>query len=331
MKLNRKKLVVGILKVSILFLFIFLIVNFVGANDLISVLVSVSLSLFLLSLVFEPFVILLTGLSYKVLLMPLNHKIKTLYATRVAGVGYALGFITPARAAELAITLPLQKKGVSIGEGLAMLATDKILSTIILVSAGVLGIIFFGGAIESLLIALGLIILFGIVFAIVISKKSKKFIVKYALKGNEDHLNDFLIGIKTIFSSKKHILIVLFFKFLKWMFSFFSVTVIFYSLGYPISVHIVGMIFSLVVIFSTIPITISGLGLKEGSGALLYNALAGVPPAIATNAMILSTANIFIVSVIYYAWGYNLVLDEKNLRILKFRRKKDKISKNQFQ
>lgn len=309
----KKESIIGLLKVATGFLFIFAIFHFVGANDLFSVLSQVSFGLLFLSILVEPFVILLTGLSYKVLLKTLNVNVKTLYITRLASVGYAIGFITPARIAEFGITVPLTKHGITVGEGLGMMAVDKILSTVVVLITGIIGVIILGGSNESILIIAGLVVFFLSAIVMATSKKSRQIIVKYFLKGHSEYFLEFTKTLRKLFSSPGPIFICFLFKVAKWTFSFLSVAIIFRALGHPLEVHVVGMIFSLVVIFSTIPITISGLGLKEGSGALLYNIFAGVAPAVATNAMLLSTANIFLVSIIYYTLSYKLLFSEKQI------------------
>jgi hypothetical protein len=71
---------------------------------------------------------------------------------------------------------------------------------------------------------------------------------------------------------------------------------LFRAFGYPIQYILVVFVSALVRIHSLIPVSLSGLGIKESSGTYIYSNLTDVNPAIAANVMIIATLRMLLLS-----------------------------------
>ncbi len=289
-----------------------LLINAIGFGEFIAAMRTVALPIFFLSFLVEPLVQLFGGLIYKVLLIPMNHHITVLYAVRSASVAYAMGFLSPGRVSELSIIIPLREKGVPYGPGLAIAILDKIAAFIFLGVMGSLGILYFVGVSEFVIVATAALTITMIAYWFFGSYKIEDLMKTKVLKSKSDHIEGFAQTIRDYFGKHRmYLAAAVVLKALKWTMSYVAIYIIFLSMGYDLNIFAISLIFSAVVLISTVPITFSGIGVKEGAGALMYSAFLGVPPAIASNAMLLSTAKNFSLGIVYYLLSSSLIIKSR--------------------
>ncbi len=315
---NSLKLLFGLLLFGLL-------LNAIGLGEFLSAMQSVVVPIFLLSFLVEPLVQLFGGLIYKVLLIPQNHHISYIYLVRSASVAYAMGFLSPGRISELAIVIPFREKGIPVGKGLAIAILDKIAAFIFLAVMGSVGILYYLGFREFILVLLVSVALLSLSYKAFGSERLELFFREKVLKKRSDDIEGFSKTIRQYFTEYRlYLAAAVFLKSLKWGMSYIAIYIIFLSMGHDLNIFAISLIFSAVVLISTIPITFSGIGVKEGAGALMYSAFLGVPPAIASNAMLLSTAKNFSLGIVYYALSSSLIIKHR-YKSFEEKRKKRKI------
>ena len=303
-----KKSIALLLKIVIGLSILGATISAVGVQEVVEAFSDVRISLLVLSFSIEPIVQVFAGAIYKILLSHFNHDLPLLFLTRCASVSFAVGLISPGRVTELSILIPFKKKGVKITHGVTAFMADKYLTFLVLSLIGSLGILYFIGSLAFLIAITLLIFAFLSIYYILTSLSYKSIVQRYILKGRSESFHEFSKSFRRLLQDKKIILLAVLVKSLKWCLSFISVSLMFVALGFSIDPITVGMIFSAVALLSALPFTFSGIGVKEGSGAYFFNAFAGVPPAIATNAMLLSTAKNFLMGFIFYSLSSGILV-----------------------
>lgn len=329
-----KRYFVTLLKIVFGFFLLSLLISVVGPGEFMDAMRSVVVPLFLISFLIEPLVQVFGALGYKVLLTPLKYHLRFIYLVRAVSVSYAVGFLSPGRISEFSLAIPFREKGIPLGQALALIILDKITVFVFLSIMGSVGVLYFMGVVGFLVTILILFIIFLLIYKAFSSDKLELFFHDRILKKRFEGLKGISGTIRLFFSDfKVYLFLALLFKIFKWGFSFSAVYIIFLSMGYNLNFFALSLIFSLVVLMSTIPITFSGIGIKEGAGAILYSTFLGVSPAIASNAMLLSTAKNFFMGLIYYVLSssllikseYKIIGKKKRSRTKKIEKIKDKI------
>ena len=183
---------------------------------------------------------------------------------------------------------------------------------IFLAIIGSIGILYFMGFREFIIVLVVAFLLLIGSYRLFTSEKIENFVKRKLFKNREQHFKGFSTTMRKFFHEfKAYLILVIFLKFFKWGMSYISIYFIFLSMGYNLNIFSISLIFSAVALISTVPITFSGIGVKEGVGAFMYNTFLGVPPAIASNAMLLSTAKNFSLGIVYYFLSSSLVIKDK--------------------
>ena len=116
-----------------------------------------------------------------------------------------------------------------------------------------------------------------------ISKKARELVKKLMIKRYREKVASVSENIDLLIKSAKGaIMLNAVITFLKWMINAAIVSLIVYLFGFNISFITVLLINSVVTAISLVPITASGLGVKESAAVFLFNSV-GVPGEIAAS------------------------------------------------
>jgi uncharacterized protein (TIRG00374 family) len=251
------KLIVG------LAIFAFLIYQ-VGLSEIENAIINLKF-IYLVPVILLYFLFMLMGsLKYNCLISHYKKiKFKTTFKYYLNS--WALGMVSPARIGDFSLAYFLKKEGFEIGKGFAIVITDKIISFIVLAIFSIIGALIFLNPKEIAVIALIFIALIIIGLITISSRKIKDLIKKYL-----DRLSLFFQTLRDFEHNKKIILKNLFYTILKSVFQAGIMYLLFISFDADISLIQVILIDSLSMIFTWIPITLSGLGIKQSVGLFLY-------------------------------------------------------------
>ena len=208
--------------------------------------------------------------------------------------------IIPGKIADLLMIPLLKKEKLTLSQSTITVGIDKIISLFIKVFFGLFGAIFILKKFDFLFLGIPLIALFIIILTITLLKSKKflnfvknKLLKKYAFlfKGFNSDLKNF------IKNNKKYIL----YNFLVTTFKTFSEALLFFFLflafGQLTNIVTIFFIFSLlsVILLLTFPIGISGIGIRELVGIIVFGAI-GVNSGVVFNSFILRIALIYLIN-----------------------------------
>ncbi len=187
-------------------------------------------------------------------------------------LSWALGFTGLGKIGEFSLVYLMKKKGIPIGDGFAITVIDKIISIIVLAIILFFGIFIFFDKTNSIKL---IICIFSIIIAIIIallSNNSRKIIKKYILRRYSNKFKGFS---KTLFYYLKKRRRILFLNIIltviKWFLTSIFLFILFISIGIIINPIYILVICSITSLISNLPITISGLGVRETTAVFLYS------------------------------------------------------------
>jgi glycosyltransferase 2 family protein len=239
----------------------------------------------------NPFFIVLTFLALlltflpgayniKILLDAINKKLPFLKTFKYFVISNTLGLVLPGKLGEASIIYFLKKEGVSIGEATVVSVMDKIITIIGVSTLAFFGLPYFFNVQDSLLLIGVTVILITAVIFLILSTKVRTFIREYILRKYARYFTGFGDTITLYLHEKKKALAWnLVVTWAKWMFSCSVVYLLFLAFHSNISFFAVVMVNSVMFFISMIPLTISGLGVKEASAVYFYHLL-GVAPEV---------------------------------------------------
>ncbi len=238
-----------------------------------------------MNLFFLPAIILLfiTGLlmgayNLKIFSDAIGIKIKFKEMLNYYLSSWAFGLVVPGKVGEFSFVY-LAKKHMTIGQGMAISVLDKITTVISLCVLAFFGFFIFFDFQKALYLTgiTSAIVIAGLAF--LLSSPGRKIIRKLLGKYGE-MFSGFSKNLKLmLFERKKAVTINFIITFLKWGITAILTYLTFLSFGITVSPLIILTISASVMLLSLIPVTMSGLGIKEGAAVFLYG-LIGVPAAI---------------------------------------------------
>ena len=180
--------------------------------------------------------------------------------------------ITPGKLGQFFFEYFLKKEKISIVKGIVVSILDRMITFITFFIVSIFGFfIFFTQEQAFKLIIIGLLILVAVSF-IILSKFSRNLIKKYILRRYANKFKGFSEFLFSYLKQHKNILVLNFIiTFLKLLLSSLFIFTIFLAFNSNVNFIYVVIIDSVITIISLIPISISGLGLREYSAVFLFD------------------------------------------------------------
>ncbi|MEK6808429.1 MAG: lysylphosphatidylglycerol synthase transmembrane domain-containing protein, partial [Nanoarchaeota archaeon] len=203
---------------------------------------------------------------------------------------FSLGLFVPAKLGEVSFIYFLNKEGIEVGKASAIFVIDKLVTLITLLLVGVVGIIilFNGEQRISVMAFLGISVSVGLFF--IMSNFGRGLVKRFILRKYSDVFAGFSKTFFYYLKEKTNVVILNFFlSIIRWTFGAMSVYIMFLSLNYEPKFFYVWIIKPLTIIVSLIPITIAGLGVREGSAIFLFGII-NIPPNITASVYFTFTA-----------------------------------------
>lgn len=259
-------------KLKFLFGFIILFALFqqIGFGEIYNVLLTMN-PVFLIPILVITFLNFAIGaLNIKVLLIPLESKIPFFKIFKYKVLGWSLGLFAPGKMGELSLIYFLSKERIAYGQGTVVSLLDRLISLLCISLLAILGFYLFFTSNQTLYLVLFLLLVFS-ALSYLLSKNGRGMIKKYLLRGYSTKFEGFS---KTFFDYLKNRKRLLFLNLVltmsMWIINSLAVFLTFLSFGQRISFFYIILITAMTILISLIPITFSGLGLKEASAAFLY-------------------------------------------------------------
>ena len=255
---------------------------------------------------FLPYILIMIGtmilgaININILLKPIHKKIPTKKVIKYTLISWVLGMISPGKIGEFAIIRSIKKKeNIEYGESLPVLIIDKLITALTLTPLAILGIIVIQGNTQTLWWTAIIILLTILGTTTILNERIRNLIKKYIIKDKAVKFKNFSTNFKKILKNKEAITINTTLTLVKWILNFASFYFILAAFGIQVELLPLLAIMAVTQIIALIPISISGLGLREASGAYLLTTL-GISLSIGTTAFIITTIINYSLAVIYY-------------------------------
>jgi hypothetical protein len=252
------------------------------------------------------FVSLLMG-AYKLkVLIDALKKLKFAKVLRYYLLSWSTGLFVPGRLGEFILVYFLKKEDIDVPKGTAVTLLDKIIIFTTLSAIAVFGFFIFFIAVKALQLMSILLTGFGLLGLVFASKRVRSVIKKYVLR---KYANKFSGLSETVMhylkKQRKALALNYFWTSAKWLLTAVGVVLLFAGLGQKVSVISALMILAIGAITTIIPITLSGLGIRESVAVFLFMQLGVAAEITLTVFLIMLIINYLIAAISLSAlkWG----------------------------
>lgn len=262
-----------VIKIVISTFIIYFLIEMFGFKKIFSNIILID-PLFFLLVVFLILIGLVIGaLNVSVLLLPVK-KISFTKILYYNTLSWSLGLFVPGKIGELSLIPFLEREGITIGHGTVISVLDKLISLIVLSLFSIAGFfIFFEPQTALKLIAILFLFIAAFLF-LIISDRGRSFIKKYILRKFSIKFQGFSKLLFYYLKNQKLVLTLnLIITFIKWIINALVLYSLFYAYNQTIPFITILLINSVLMVVSLIPISISGLGVRESVAVVIYNTL----------------------------------------------------------
>lgn len=290
-----KKFLFNIFRISIGIAILSALLYKIGFQDIYETLLKTSITTIGFILILYPVIFIIDTLNYYLILSSLEIKISFLRLLRHILLSSSFGLLTPARVGEFSLIYFFKKDDISLGVGTMALFIIKGITISILVLMASCGFIFFFDFSVAMRLIFILFIGILLIFYSVYSQKIRYIVKKYILRKYADRFKGFSSTLSIYLKEKKRFLFANFLLvFLRWFIAALIVYTLLVSFGSQTLYINVLLIHCIATIISLIPITISGLGIRETSAVYLFKGIGVNSISVASAYIILLAVNYLI-------------------------------------
>ncbi len=186
-------------------------------------------------------------------------------------LSWSTGLFVPGRLGEFILVYFLKKEGIDLAKGTAVALIDKIIIFTALSAIAVAGFFIFLTPARALELMAILVLAFALLGMVFISKRVRWAIKKYILRKYADKFSGLSETVLYYFKSQKKSLAMNYaWTVAKWLAMAAGISALFAGLGQNVSVINSLMIISISTITTLVPITLSGLGIRESVAVFLF-------------------------------------------------------------
>jgi uncharacterized protein (TIRG00374 family) len=230
------------------------------------------------------------------LLRPLTRNIPFSRVLRYSSISWGAGLFVPGKLGEFSIIYFLQKEKVPLGYGTLMAIFNKLITIIALTAISIVGVYVYLPLDTAR--NLTIIMISGIII-LIISETSREFIKKYILRNHAPLFKGFSKFLRYFLTKRKRLLVLTtIITLFKWIIMALMPYLLFHSFGYDAEFVHVLLITAVTAIISLIPLSISGLGVKEATAVFLFNQI-GTPSEITISVFLILLAVQYVMGTIF--------------------------------
>mgnify|MGYP001575123770 CR=1 FL=1 len=279
-----------IIRFGLSILILFLLFRKVGFYDVISNIMSVSVLFIILILIMFIISLILGAININLLLSPMSKKTSFYKILYYSILSWSVGLFIPGKVGELLLIPLLKKEGITIGQGSAIFIIDKLITLMTLSIFSLIGIFIFFDVFTFFKLAAIILLIVVIFIFFIFLKIGREIVKKYFLRKFSENFNGFFRLISLYFKKEKLILSLnTILTFLKWFITSLITYFLFIAYYQHVPLVYIFLINSILVMISLIPISLSGLGVRESAAVFLYSKL-NIEPSI--------TLSVFVIQII---------------------------------
>lgn len=209
----------------------------------------------------------------------------------------ALGMFAPGKFGELVFPHFLARQGVSIGAGLAVLLVDKLITFVCAAVIGCVGLLLLVGAKQALSVALLSGLLVSLALLMAASGKLRRVARERLLGKHHRRFEGFSASLFGLLREERRAVAVNgILTVLRFLLRGGAAAAAFYALGSPVPFLPTVALLCLIQILSWLPVSVSGLGVTQGSAILLFALLLQAEQAVVLNAFLILPASAYILA-----------------------------------
>lgn len=266
-----KRKILNIIRFFVGFFILFILFYRIGFKKIIITFKEINLFLLFISVIIYLIFFLIGSLNLKILVDSLTKRINFLKLTKYYFLSWSIGLLAPGKIGDFSLVYFLKKENIPLGRGIVIPLIDKLVTIIVLSILSIVGFFVFFTGMDALKLMVLLLIGF-LVIVFFITDLGRTLIKKYILRKYSIKFKGFS---KTFFYFLKKKKRILFLNFLltitRVIITSMIYFVLFISLGQKINLIYIILINAIGTIIALIPITISGLGIREVTAVFLYN------------------------------------------------------------
>jgi len=293
-----KKKVANLIKIVVSFILIIYLINKVGLSNITKTMININLVYLPLILLLWIGNLLIGAINIKIMLKALNEKLIFTKTLKHYLRSWAYGLFLPGKIGEFSLIYFLKKENIELSKGTIIAFTDKIITFFVLFIIAFFGLINILNLNDIISILVLIFLVFGLAFFFLVTEKGRDLIKKYVLKRYSKKFKNFFKNFSYLLKKRTLFLLLnTFFTLLKWFLIFIIIYLLFKSIDYHINFMILISAISIGLIISLIPISISGLGVRENSSLAVF-VYYNVPPIIAGSVLLIQTLIRYIIGVV---------------------------------
>ncbi len=254
-----------------------LLILWVGYENIASTFFSFNLVYLLPALLLFLAIFLINSINLKILLSPIK-KLDLSFILKKYMLSWSLGFIFPGKLGEFSLSFLIKDK-IAIGKSSAVLVIDKLVSFVVFLFFSIFPLIYFFG-IEKTIHLIALLVGFTL-FAgfFIITEKGRTILKKTILRWHQHLFEGFSKTFNEFLKKERKVILANFlFTIARLLVQTTFTLFIFLGFNQQVNFVLLMVVSAAVTIISAIPITVGGLGIRQGSMAFLLG-LVGVPYA----------------------------------------------------
>ncbi len=253
-----------------------LILYKIGIPNIIQVLNGFSVFWLIPLLALNVVILLIGSMNFLILLKGSSTKISYLKLVKYYIISTTVGLFVPGKLGEFSMIFFLYKEGQEVGEASAINVLDKVVTLFLLSFIATVGAFFYLAPKDAIRLTLGVLVLC-LLALFLLSRMGRQLIKKLILRKYSRKFRGFSKSLLSYTSKHKDLIFLdAVATIIKLIVQAIVIYFLFIAFNNPIALYKIFTINALLIIISLLPISISGLGIREGSSVVLFS-LIGVP------------------------------------------------------
>jgi len=281
-----------VLKFAIGILILLILFHRIGFKEILSSLLLVN-PLFFMAILFCLFLSLFVN-GYSVWLFLKPHSVPLLSCIKLSTLSWAWGVFTPGRLGELSLIAYLKEFGISTGfSGYIFILTHLIILFFLFVIA-LIGSYWFLPKESIFFLFFGMLLLLFWCYFLFRSNLINEVMKKRPFNRYEKQFLEFVTHVKQITRYRSELLAFSLMQLIKILLLFYMTKLVFSSLGARVDYFEICIVNSIARIASTIPVSINGLGVREGIQIYMFHRFSDIPMKVVASMGIIFNVIIYV-------------------------------------
>ena len=300
--MGNKDKVINFLKLGIGWIILILLFYYIGIENAYKTLIGFNFFFLLPILLLFVAFLATSAFNLKILFDPLK-KMTFSKMFKLFCFSWTTGFFVPGRLGDFSLVYFLKNEGIEVGKGTAIVLLNKLITFLMLSAAAIFSLLVFFEVGQIFNVVAFLLLGWLAVLFFVFSEFGRGIIKKFILGKYRVLFTGFSSTLQTYIKNYKHILLLNFcIAGLAWAIQTAITFLLFLGFSRQVDFMQLFLVIAATSLVSLIPLTASGIGIREGVFVFLTNRI-GIPASVALNAaainLVINLSAVFIISFLF--------------------------------